>query len=270
MVTAEPEAKKTKNPGKPKPESFDREMELTEHLAELRTRIIRCTLYVTVGIVAAWCLYAPIYSLLFRPIEAIQAKTEWSFIFTSFLEPFFVRLQVSAIAGIALAFPFLTMEVWGFVAPALTRKERSGIIFVAPLCVLLFVGGVATALLVLPPGVRWFLGFLPDNARLLQKVNDYVLFLAKMALAFGIVFQLPVVLLFLGKVGLVNSRFLIRYWRQAILLAAAGSAVITPSQDAFTMAAMTLPLIILYVLSIGLVRFVERAPAAQDDEAGGE
>ncbi|HOJ19995.1 MAG TPA: twin-arginine translocase subunit TatC [Armatimonadota bacterium] len=260
MITGLPSLWRPKQQ-RPEPESFDREMELTEHLAELRTRIIRCIIYGTIGMAVAWFYYPSLYALLIRPIETIRSQAEWSFIFTSFLEPFFVRLQVTAVAGIILAFPLISLEAWGFIAPALTRTERRAVFFVAPLCVFLFVAGVGSTLFVLPAAVRWFLGFLPDETRLMQKVNDYVLFLAKSCLGFGVVFQLPVVLLFLGKIGIVNSSFLIRYWRQAIVLAAGASAMITPSADAFTMMAMTAPLLVLYALSIVLVRFVERAEA---------
>ncbi len=251
------------------PESFDREMELTEHLAELRTRILRSILYVAAGVAVTWFLYPRLYALLIAPIAAIQkeTRTEWSMIFTSFMEPFFVKLQVCAVAGIILVFPLLITEAWGFVAPALTRVERKGIYFVAPLCVALFAAGVGTALWVMPAGIRWFISYLPPGTHLFQKVTDYVLFEVKLLLVFGIVFQLPVVILFFAKVGLVNSRFLVKYWRQAIVVAALTAAIATPSNDAFTMSAMTVPVIGLYFLSILLVKMVEKTGGIKSSPA---
>ncbi|MDH7568775.1 MAG: twin-arginine translocase subunit TatC [Armatimonadota bacterium] len=262
--SAEQVKKKKKKERKPPRESYDREMELTEHLAELRTRIIRSLLYVVAGLVVGWIYYTPILEALKAPIMGIKSGVEWRMVFTNFLEPFFVRLQVSLVAGVVLVFPFLLMEAWGFVSPALTRTERRAVYVLFPMCVSLFLGGVATAFFVMPQGIRWFLGFLPADTELMQKLNDYVVFLAKTSLAFGVMFQLPVVMLFLGKVGLVNSRFLTRYWRQAIVLAAAGAAIITPSADAFTMVCATVPLGVLYGLSILLVKLVERGERRSD------
>lgn len=260
MATAEV-LRKRKKPKKPPQESFDREMELTEHLAELRTRLIRSLCYVAVGVGVAWALYPWIYATLTKPVLSLRSGIQWDWIFVNFIEPFMVRLQVSAIAGVIFVFPLLILEAWGFVSPALTRTERRAVYLVAPLCVLLFLCGVALTILVLPAGLRWLLGFLPPETRLMQKVTDYVLFLVKMCLAFGIMFQLPVAMLFLAKVGLVNSRSLARYWRQAIVLSAAAAAIITPSADAFTMLAATAPLTVLYGLSILLVKCVERSEA---------
>ena len=247
---------------KPIGESHDREMELTEHLAELRARIMRSILYVLVCMVVVWFHYPRLYALLTAPVMAIKGA-RWDWIYNSFMEPFFVQLQICAVAGVILAFPGLLREAWGFVAPALTRTERRAVYFVGPLCIILFFVGVMTALWVLPPAVRWFLSYLPPEVKLLQRVPDYVIFLVKLCLAFGIVFQLPVAILFLGKVGLVNSRFLVHYWRQAVVISAVVAAVATPSNDAFTMAAMTVPVVGLYFLSVLLVKLVER-PEARD------
>lgn len=242
----------------PKPESYDREMELTEHLAELRTRIIRSLLYVAGGMVVSWIYYQPILEMLKRPIAGVKTGIAWEFIFTNLWEPFMLRLQISLAASVVITFPLLFKEAWGFVAPALTRSERRVVYLLAPLCIFLFLSGVASAFFVLPRGMAWFLSFLPKDTQLMQRLNDYVIFLAKSCLAFGLVFQLPVVMLFLGRFGLVTSRFLVRYWRQAIVLSAVVAAVVTPSADAFTMVAMMLPLTVLYWLSIILVKLVER------------
>lgn len=266
--------KKVKKPKPKTQESFDQEMELFDHLAELRTRIMRAIIAIAIGMAIVWVLYPHLWAFLMAPLRNIPEAKEWKPIFNNFMEPFFMQLQVCAIAGIIVSAPWwLMIEAWGFVKPALTRKERKAVNFVAPLCLILFFAGVATAIWVLPAGVRWFMSYLPNGVGLYQRVNDYVLFLVKLCLAFGIVFQLPVVVLFLAKVHLVDSKFLRKYWRQAVVVSSLVAAIVTPSNDAFTMTAMAVPVTGLYFLSILLVMMVEKADAKaakQDAEDAGD
>lgn len=271
--------KKVKKP-KPKPqESFDKEMELFDHLAELRTRIIRAIIAIAIGMAIVWVFYPHLWAFLMAPLKNIPAAANWKPIFKGFMEPFFMQLQVCAISGVIISAPWwLMIEAWGFVKPALTRKERNALYFIAPLCLFLFFSGVATAIWVLPAGITWFMSYLPEGVGLYQQVNDYILFLVKLCLAFGIVFQLPVVVLFLAKVHLVDSKFLRKYWRQAVVISSLIAAIVTPSNDAFTMTVMAVPVTGLYFLSILLVMMVEKAEAraakdeteAADDDTPGD
>ncbi len=236
--------------------TIDREMELTEHLEELRSRIIRILIYLAIGTVVGWFIYDPVYRALTKPVEP-YFKEHGSLIFTSFTEGFFLKLKVAALAGTTIALPFITWELWRFVSPGLTCKERRTTLFLLPFSTLLFAGGIALAYWVLPAGVRWFLSYLPNGVQLMQKLSDYMLFLFKMCLAFGIVFQLPLVLMLLGKVGIVTSAGLRSKWRHAVVILALVAAIATPSNDPFSMLVMTLPLVILYMASILLVRWVE-------------
>jgi len=165
------------------------------------------------------------------------------------------------IAGLILASPLVTMELWGFVAPALTREEKRPLKWIAPLSIVLFASGVALCYVALPRAAGWLVSNIPKGTEFRPFVAQNLLFVVKMLLAFGIAFELPVVLMLLGKLGIISSRTLRSYWRQAILLLALFAAVITPSSDAFSMMIMAVPLCLLYVLSIVLVKLVE----AKDD-----
>lgn len=244
--------------GGPLPEDNpdDHKAELTEHLAELRTRIIRSALYCGGGMVIAW--YAPVYALIARPIHWALGKSA-KFVFTNFTEPFFLQLQVAMVAGLVIAIPFVMTELWGFIAPGLTRNERRAVRFVAPFSVLLFIFGVTCAYVVLPMAIRWFLGYMaavPD-AVLYQNPFHYITFTVKMMLAFGLVFQLPVVLMFLGKAGIISSAMMIKYWRQITVGLFTGAMVVAPSNDIFTMLALAIPLTLLFLGSIWLVKRIE-------------
>jgi sec-independent protein translocase protein TatC len=169
-----------------------------------------------------------------------------------------VKVQIALIGGAALAMPGILLEAWLFVKPGLTRSERRVFYVLGPMIFVLFWAGAVTAYLVIPAAIRWFAGYGSEQGiPLRQNTKQLVTFVAKMCLAFGGAFQLPVIAMVLGKVGLVTSRQMVSWWRHAIVVLAAAAAVITPSNDAPTMMLMAIPLIGLYGLSIVLVRIVE-------------
>ena len=254
----------------------DREMELWEHLSELRSRIFRVLIYLTVAAIMGWFLYpAVLKPMIERPLTPILHKYHVVMAFRHLLDPFLLQLQVAVIAGLILALPMLTLELWGFIAPGLTSGERKGFYFVVPLSLLFFFLGVATAYFILPMALGYFAGFLyptpnsPLQTQLIQDPKMSWSFVMKMILAFGIVFQLPVVLMFLGWIGLVNTRMMKQNWRYAIVGCSVIGAVATPSNDAPSMIMMVVPLIILYFASIWLVGIVERLRAKKEARAVG-
>jgi sec-independent protein translocase protein TatC len=242
-----------------------KEMELWEHLAELRTRIVRSLIYIVVGAIVVWIFRDRVWAFLWAPLQPVlkrYGEGNGEILITMITEMFTVQMQIALIGGLIGAVPFITYELWGFIAPGLTRSERKGFYFVGPLAIFFFLCGLATAYLVLPAAFAWFAQFLiptaGPKAKFIPVVTPYVLFLVKMCLAFGLVFELPVVLMFFAWIGLVNSKLLISGWRHAIVGCAAVAAVATPSNDAPTMLMMAVPLIVLYFFSIVLVKFVER------------
>ena len=235
-----------------------RSMNLTEHLSELRARIIRSVVYAALGTIAGWYCYSLIFRFISTPILPYLTQHGSMFLLTGVAEGFMIKMQVSVIVGIILALPFITGEIWGFVAPGLTGTERRAIKLVAPLSILLFVLGISAAYVVLPQGIKWLVNQNPPGAAFMPSVSGTLLFILKMELAFGLVFQMPVILMFLAKIGLVNSGMLKRLWRQAVVAIAVIAAVATPSSDAFTMLLLCVPMIMLYVASIGLTALVQK------------
>lgn len=231
-------------------------MELVEHLGELRGRLMRCILYVAVGMVLTYSLFPSIFTLLSQPATPLIERLGGRYVYTTITEPFLLRIQVSLISGLAFAFPFITLELWGFIAPALTPHERKPIFFLAPFSILLFLSGVGMAYASLPAAYRWMLSFVADvpDTTLFQNPLAYLLLTVKILLAFGVAFQLPIVLLFLASVGIINAEIMTKYWRHAIVGISGAAAVLTPSNDPLTMLMMAVPMGGLYVLSIGLVR----------------
>lgn len=239
-------------------EQSEKQLELVEHLTELRARIIRSLLYVAIGTTAGWLFYDFFFNFLSAPVIPYLKKSGSSFLLTGVAEGFTIKLQISLLIGAIIALPLVTWEGWRFVVPGLTRTERRAARLIAPLTMLLFASGVALGYYIMPVGIQWLISQNPPGAKFMPSVTQTLLFILKMYLAFGVVFQMPVVLMFLGKVGIVNSRMLKAYWRQAVVLIAIIAAVVTPSGDAFTMSVMAAPMVVLYVLSIGLVKIVEQ------------
>ncbi len=247
----------------------DKRMELSEHLAELRTRIMRSILYAIVGSIAGYYLFKRIYNLLYSPMAHAlgDAHVEFKIAFGHFMEPFFVVLQISVVAGLIMVSPLVILEMWGFIRPALTRKERRPLRWIVPLSVTLFVLGVLLAYWIAQFAMSFFLEFVPlfPKAVLYQGPKTYVLFMLKLMGIFGLVFQLPVVLMFLAWAGLLTSASMKKSWRHAIVAIAFTGLMITPTNDAFTMLMMVIPVFALYLGSIGLVRIIERKRESKAD-----
>jgi len=236
----------------------ERKAELTEHLTELRGRLIRIIIYVVAGAAVAWLQYdAWLYDLLTNPMMGVLNDMKSKFLLTSFPEGFMIQMLICLVSGLILASPLVTYELWAFVSPGLTANEKRPAKWLLPLALLLFCSGVTLCYLILPTAFRWFAGYVPKNAELRPSVQTNILFLVKMLFMFGVVFELPVVLMLLAKVGIVNSRMLRRNWRVAMVLVAVVAAFATPSNDAFSMLMMAAPVALLYFLSIFLVKFVE-------------
>ncbi len=243
----------------------ERKAELTEHLAELRTRLIRACLYVLFGMVAVYLLSSQIETTLMAPInkvinarKVVDGQTQLPpFAFHSFTDGFFLTLQIATVGGLIVALPFVILELWGFIAPALTTHEKKGVYFIAPMSVVLFLMGLSCAYLILPMAVHWFLSYIPPGAVLMQNPLTYIVFVVKLLLVFGLLFELPVVLMFLGKIGIINSALMIQYWRQIAVALFTLAMVVAPSNDPGTMLALAIPLTLLFFASIGLVKLVE-------------
>jgi sec-independent protein translocase protein TatC len=245
----------------------EKRMELTEHLGELRSRIMRSVLYLCAGATVCYFLFKPIYGFLFNPMQIALngSKVKWQIVFHHFTEPFFIVLQVSMVAGAILAAPFIILELWGFVAPALTREEKRPLRWAVPMSISLFASGIALGYWVARFAIGWFVSYTPwfPNNGLLQDPKTYVIFMLKLMGAFGAVFQLPVILVFLAWIGLLKADMMKKGWRHAVVGISVVGLFVTPSNDPFAMLVMIIPVIALYMGSITLVGIVERRRARE-------
>jgi sec-independent protein translocase protein TatC len=245
------------------PLSDEDRLSIWEHLDELRKRLFVCILTVVAGVLAAAIFNDFMFDALLFPLRQVHGLPASATRITTFspAEPFMVSLKVWVVGGIIVASPILIWELWAFLAPAFTAGEKKYFYPVVFASTVLFLGGCALAyFLVLPKGLSWLLTFSAGFFNVQLRAQDYFTFMALFILAFGVVFELPVVLVLLAKVGVIDDRFLRKNRRWAIVLLAVAGAVITPSQDAFSMLAMFIPLYVLYEISIVLARIVQPKP----------
>ncbi len=221
------------------------------HLEELRARIIRIILYLIV-----FSLFSFIFSL--KIIEFIK-KPVGELYFFSPQEAFFVRIKVSLLSGIILAFPFVIREIWAFVKPGLYEKEikilRPFIIF-SPL--LFYTGFLFAFFLLYPLGVKVLLSFAGKSMKPIIHISEIVNLLFYLTLFTGILFELPIIVLLLLKLDLIDLAFLKKKRKEFIVIIFIISAILTPSTDFLTMSMLALPLIILYELTILIAKGVKK------------
>ena len=243
----------------------DDKIPFTSHLDELRRRLITVFIAVAIGFAAAYGFKEFLFEILVRPLRLVMAEGD-TLIFTNLPEAFFTYLKVALLTGIGLASPVILYQFWMFVAPGLYDKEKRLLLPIVFLSTLFFVGGAMFGyFIVFPYGFEFFLGFATETIRPMPSMKEYLSFAAKLLLAFGIVFELPLVITFMAKLGLVTVPFLKRNRKYAILLFFAGSAILTPP-DVVTQVMMALPLMLLYEISIIGARIFGRKPVDAVDE----
>lgn len=238
----------------------ERRAELIEHLGELRTRLVRSVAYIAVGMIGAWFLYKPIYNALTRQMEPVLKAHQGKYIFTSITEPFLLKMQVTFFTALIITLPLITIEIWRFIAPGLMPNERKPLRWMVPMSIFLFIGGASLCYSILPFAFRWFAYYLPHNAVIMPSVPGTIRFELLMLLAFGCVFELPVVLMVLAQIGIIDSKMLKDNWRYSVVGISILAATITPSNDVLSMLTMAVPLVFLYLASIWLVKLVEKKP----------
>ncbi len=221
----------------------------TEHLEELRKRLIVCFIAVGVGFVLSYGFKEKLFQILTRPLIRVM-QTGDKLIFTGLPEAFFTYLKVAFLSGIILAAPVIFYEFWMFVAPGLYDKEKRLMVPIVVLSTVFFVGGAFFGyFIVFPYGFKFFLGFASEIIRPLPSMREYLGFASKLLLAFGLVFELPLIITFLARLGMVSVSFLKKNRKYALLLFFMGAAILTPP-DVVTQIMMALPLILLYEISI--------------------
>ena len=239
----------------------------TEHLGELRDRLIHSFIAVGIGFVVAYFFKEKLFQLLTAPLVIAMGETAGSkMIFTGLPEAFFTYLKVSLLAGIIAATPVLFYQFWMFVSPGLYRNEKKYVLPIVILSVFFFLVGASFGyFIVFPYGFKFFLGFATDTIHAMPSMKEYLSFASKMLLAFGFVFELPLVLTFMARMGLVTVPFLKKNRKYALLLFFVGAALITPP-DVITQIMMAMPLMILYEISIIGARIFGKKAVVDEEE----
>ena len=227
------------------------------HLEELRKRLVICAIGVGAGFVIAYIFSERLFQLLVAPLKAVMPEGD-QLIFTNLPEMFFAYIKVAFIAGIMAAAPLIFYQLWMFIAPGLYRKEKKMAIPFVISSTILFVGGALFGyFVVFPFGFKFFIGFSNDYVKALPSVKQYFSFSMKLLFAFGAVFELPVIIFFLSKMGVVTPQFLRQKRKYAILLTFALAAILTPP-DVITQCMMAGPLIVLYEIGILVSRIAQK------------
>lgn len=226
----------------------DGSMSLTEHLEELRSRIIKSLLGVVFGSCVAYFFLDEITKFLAAPVGKLYYMQPG--------EAFFTYLKIDIVAGFLIALPIIFFHVWRFFLPALTFKERAAIGIILPASVILFFSGLAFAFfLIMPTALKFFMGFSSDELQSMFSFQNYFDFVIMFSLPFGFVFEMPLVIIVLGKLGILTSEFLGKYRRIVFFLSfVIGALVTTP--DVITQVAVAIPVMLLYEVGYLVVKYV--------------
>ncbi len=247
-------------------------MPLKEHLLEFRNRLMVSAAAIIIGAIVAWTFYAPIYNQLTLPFEEYRESNPDSAAallnFGNATTAFTTQLSISLFVGIIISSPVWVWQIWAFLLPGLTKREKkiSAGVFLTALP--LFLTGCVFAYYTLPKALVILFGFTPDDDKSanIQQAGDYFSFVIRFILAFGAAWLLPVFLVGLSAVGVLSGRTLLKSWRVAVLLIFVASAIITPTPDPFTMFLMAGPLCVLYFGAVGACLLMDRRRVARGEE----
>ncbi|MGP8271423.1 MAG: twin-arginine translocase subunit TatC [Terracidiphilus sp.] len=241
-------------------------MSLMEHLDELRKRIVRSAIFLALGFFVSWFMRDRFVNIIQAPLEHI-GKT---LVFTHPMDPLNLQLQVSLVGGAILASPFILFQVWLFIAPGLYQKERRFVIPFMAATVGLFLTGAAFGYFwVLPGALKILIVDFGKNFTSMVTIEEYSSFFLSIILGLGISFEMPILIFFLAMFGIVSPRFLWKNMRYAVLAVFLVAAVICPSPDPWTMCIYAVPMLMLYVVGIGVAWWVHpsRRKAKEAKEA---
>ncbi|UCG39278.1 MAG: twin-arginine translocase subunit TatC [bacterium] len=238
----------------------DKKLPFTVHLEELRRRLIVCIVAVLVGFLVCYAFKERIFQFVSIPLVASLPPDNSWMIFTGVTEAFFTYLKVSFLAGFFLSLPVIFYQLWSFIAPGLYSKEKRLVVPFVIFSTLFFVTGASFGyFVVFPFGFQFLLGFATDTIRPFPSLKEYLSFATKLLLAFGMVFELPLISFFLSKAGILTHQTLARNRRYFIVLAFIASAALTPP-DVATQLLMAGPLLVLFEISVLVARIFGRKP----------
>jgi sec-independent protein translocase protein TatC len=242
-------------------------MSLMEHLSDLRKRLVRALLAVAVGFFVCYPVSSRMLRILMDPM--LDVLNQSHFIYTKLPEAFIAEMKISFVAGLFLVSPYVFHQVWKFVSPGLYAHERKWIVPIAAASAVCFVAGSLFGyFVVFPFGFSFFASYSSDVLQFMPNLGEFLDFALKILIAFGVIFELPLFMFFMARLGLVSSKALRRWRKYAILVAFIVGAILTPP-DAISQTLMAVPLCLLYELGIWLAFFFgkERDPKAEQAKA---
>ena len=240
-------------------------MSLMEHLEELRRRIVRSLIAVSVMLIFCWLFVEQIADFLAQPIyDALPEGTRLTFLGVT--DPFIIYVKVAALAALFAASPLVLYQAWRFIAPGLYRKEkRHALPFILAGSFFFIAGGAFAYYVAFPFAVDFLIG-MGEAFQPMITVEKYFRFLLYVILGLGLMFELPIVIFLLAQMGVVTPRFLIRHFRWAVLLIFIAAALITPTPDVINLLMFALPTILLYLLGVGAAALVVKTKDEDEDE----
>jgi sec-independent protein translocase protein TatC len=244
-------------------------MSLGQHLVELRKRLTRGALAIVAGTVGGWMLYDLIWPLITNPITRIAAAqhadeeqiAKIALNYTGITSAFDIRIQIALAVGIVISSPIWLYQIFAFLVPGLTTREKRytfGFFFTA---VPLFLGGIAAGWFVLPHIVEIMYSFVPDDSTTFFETKTYLDFVLKLVLATGIAFVLPVFLVLLNFIGVLQARTILKGWRWAVLAITIFTAIATPAADVISMILLAIPMVVLYFAAVAVAMLHDRGAA---------
>ncbi len=228
-----------------------RVMSLIDHLEELRRRLIVMIAAIIVGSAGCYFYAAEISGFITAPAGKLYYMNP--------SEAFFTYLKVSFFAGFLLALPIVMYQLWAFIVPAMTNNERKAGIFLVPASIFLFfVGLIFSYYLVLPAGIKFFMGFATENLQPMFSIGQYLSFVISFLVPFGFIFELPLLIFVMARLGIIGSAFLTAKRKMVVFLSFVIGAVISPTPDVFSQTMVAVPMILLYEISILIVKYILR------------
>jgi len=247
----------------------DGSMTLIEHIRELRTRLFRASLSILLGFGVGLWLAGPVRRLLQEPYcslpGSVNDKGECQFVQLGPADVFLLNLKIALWVGLIVAAPFWLYQLWAFIAPGLHRHERRYAYAFTAIAAPLFAAGAVLAYFVVQKGLQFLLEFSGDDINTTLEVTRYISFVTNLILIFGVAFEFPLIVLMLNVVGMASARRLLGWWRVAVFVFFAFSAIVTPTPDPFGMTALAMCLCALYFLAVGVAFLNDRRRARRAD-----
>jgi len=241
-------------------------MTFLEHLNELRKRIFYSFIAIIIGVIPAWMFHKEIFDILAIPVTQFLPEGE-KLVFTGLPDPFMLYIKVSFLASLFATSPFIFLQVWMFIAPGLYRKERKYVVpFVLFTTTFFLLGALFGYFVVFPWACRFFIN-LGADFRPMITVNQYFSLALRVLVGIALVFELPTLVFFLSRLGIVTARWMISKFKYAVLVIFIVAAVITPTPDVVTQSIIAIPMLALYGLSILIAFFSEKRRKQQEKKS---